>query len=199
MIQKDESGKQLIKGKSIGQSATAYSFYNSGETVGDDGDWAYGAIIDSKDLSGMEFLSNLIKENPPLVDGYAVNAGNGKRYDFKARYGNHYRGMPLHTAKDGARIYASARDIGNIGAGYIAGANGLPWEVARIGFDGYQTIVNRSPAIEGISSQAAQYFGWTLGYLGTPTVKQMVNMVRSNERAKCYVFVQILKSLIGIR
>lgn len=198
IYQKSEDGKHLVRGKSIGQSATMYSFYDSGETAGQQGDWAHGAIIDPNDLSGMEFLSGLINDNPPLIDGYAVNAGNGKQYDFKSR-GNHYRGMPLPTARDSTRIYASARDIGNIGAGYIAGANGLPWAVARIGFDGYQSIVKESPAIEGVSSQAAQYFGWTIGFWGTPASKQIVNLVRSNERAKGYILKQILKSLINIK
>ncbi|MDE6480614.1 MAG: hypothetical protein K2L45_10120 [Muribaculaceae bacterium] len=195
VYQKSEDGKHLVRGKSIGQSATMYSFYDSGETAGQQGNWVHGAIIDPNDLSGKEFLSGLINDNPPLIDGYAVNAGNRKQYDFKAR-GNHYRGMPLHAAKDGTRIYASARDIGNIGAGYIAGANGLPWAVARIGFDGYQSIVKGSPAIEGVSSQAAQYFGWTLGFWGTPAAIQIVNLVRSNEKAKGYIFKQTLKSLI---
>lgn len=198
VFQKDESGKFLIKGKSIGKSATATSFYDSGEVIGEEGRWVLDAIIDPNDPSGVEFLSGLIKENPSLIDGYAVNAGNGGKYDFKAKRGNHYRGMPIHTAKDGTNIYASARDIGNIGAGYIAGSNGLPWMAARIGFDGYQSIVRKGPAIEGISSQEAQYLGWELGYFGTPPAKQAANLVRSHERAKSYIFIQLLKSLIGL-
>ncbi len=199
VLQKDESGKHLIKGKSIGQSATAHLFYDSGETIGNQRHWAYNAIIDTNDTSGIKFLTGLVNENPSLIDGYAVNAGNGNQYDLKDRGGNHYRGMPLLTDKVGTRIYVSARDIGNIGAGYIAGANGLPWWASRIGFDGYQSIVKGSPSIEGVSSREAQYLGWSLGYWGTPTAKQIYNLIRSHERAKGYVVKQILKSWIGIK
>lgn len=34
---------------------------------------------------------------------------------------------------------ASARDIGNLGAGYIAGKKGMPWGLARAGFDALQS------------------------------------------------------------
>ncbi|MDE6523032.1 MAG: hypothetical protein K2L17_09460, partial [Muribaculaceae bacterium] len=83
--------------------------------------------------------------------------------------------------------------------GYIAGANGLPWWASRIGFDGYQSIVKGSPAVEGASSREAQYLGWSLGYWGTPTAKQIYNLIRSLERVKGYVVKQILKSWIGIK
>ena len=63
-----------------------------------------------------------------------------------------YRGMPI-----GYGIYASARDIGNYVAGYYAAANGIPWRAARFVFDLYQGTE------EGISTQNAQYLGWTEG------------------------------------
>ena len=76
---------------------------------------------------------------------------------------------------------------------------GLPWALSRISFDCYQSIVKESQVIEGVLSQAAQYYGWTIGFWGTPAAKQIVNLVRSDERAKGYILKQILKSLINIK
>jgi len=38
-----------------------------------------------------------------------------------------YRGMPFGSKKDGTKVYASARDIGNYSAGYMAGKEGFSW------------------------------------------------------------------------
>lgn len=93
-----------------------------------------------------------------------------------------YRGMPF-IGKDGVKMYASARDIGNIAAGIVAKKGGLSWKVARFGFDSYQTysdlnIINKiilyaSPASlpgimisnwekEGITTQNAQLYGYKM-------------------------------------
>lgn len=68
------------------------------------------------------------KWQPELID-YMANARNGHKYDFKvsngeptSAYGSKpdpYRGMPIGKGTDGKNIYASARDIGNIAAGYV--------------------------------------------------------------------------------
>lgn len=73
-----------------------------------------------------------------------------------------YRGMPLGRSEDGQQIYTSARDIGNIAAGYIAGINGLSWTVARLGFDGYQSFSDKKISFEGISTSNAQWVGYNM-------------------------------------
>ena len=61
-------------------------------------------------------------------------------------------GTPFYT-------YASARDVGNIAAGYIAARNGIPCQAARDAFDLYQG------SREGISTVSAQLYGYiVLGY-----------------------------------
>ena len=125
------------------------------------------------------------KWQPELID-YMANARHGQKYDFKvsngeptSAYGSKldpYRGMPIGKGTDGKNIYASARDIGNIAAGYVAGANGIGWISARTAFDGYQILSNiLSSSIsdiiktgfrrESLSTRVPEYYGWTRGYL----------------------------------
>jgi hypothetical protein len=97
----------------------------------------------------------------PGVLEYGWNARIGKALDFKDRGINdhpkgmsdtqyRYRGMPLNGVRSvlgnrgdyGLKIYGSARNVGNIAAGYVAGRNGLIWEEARLGFDGLKTLQN---------------------------------------------------------
>lgn len=53
--------------------------------------------------------------------------------------------------------------------------------------------------MEGESSRNAQYFGWLLGYYGTPSIKQVSNLLRSQEKARNYVLLKVLRSLMGIK
>lgn len=69
--------------------------------------------------------------------------------------------------------FTSARDVGNIVAGYIAGVNGMSWEASRMAFDAYQH------GIEGISTRNAERYGWTMGYNNTSFNKKMNNLWRS--------------------
>ena len=167
-------------GVSIGITPTMTSFYNS-----DNKQWI--GTIDVQDNSANSFIETLETDDPSLLS-YALNARNYKKYDFKATNGgeevlynktdDYYRGMPLGYGKDGARIYASARDIGNISAGIVARKRGLSWNTARIGFDSYQSLktlkyqLNYSPngasnyftigwTPEGVSTQNAQKFGYS--------------------------------------
>ena len=129
--------------------------------------------------------------NTPDLDDYCANARNNCLYDFKATNGtsgvlykknsDFYRGMPLGVGKDGVRIFASARDVGNMGAGIVARKHHLPWFVARLGFDGYQSRQYLRAFLvydplhplhplpipyfskwqeEGVSTQNAQRFGY---------------------------------------
>ena len=143
----DDNGEYTIWGGSIGETMTSTSFYHS-ET----NQWE--GFIDPDNHKGIDFLNNMINKNGMPTHGlvnYIDNARTNHDYDFK-KDGDMYRGMPF---RDG--VYASARDIGNYVAGYYAAANGIPWSAARFAFDVYQG------AQEGISTQNAQYLGWTRG------------------------------------
>lgn len=73
-----------------------------------------------------------------------------------------YRGMPFKDA--GTDIaYASARDIGNYVAGYIAGRVGMNWKTARMGFDALESAQNRRLSSEGMTTQKAERMGYEAG------------------------------------
>ena len=166
----------IVKCGSIGRTATPYSFYNH-----DTGRWAENSIIDLSDESGNSFLSIFYGNDRPNLFSYINNAGNNKMYDFKVTNGmtsppkiplDPYRGMAIGTTTDGIKIIASARDIGNIAAGYEAGVNGINWFLARFAFDLYQTRSNYKSGKqhkfrfvkESPSTQKAEMLGWTMGY-----------------------------------
>ena len=157
-------GKNGIEKKSMGQTTSITSFYNSDANNGK-GAWAIGCIIDTNDKSGETFL-NGITENTPSLDFYMENATGGELYDFKRTNGqannttdlDPYRGMPISTG-----LYSSARDVGNYAAGYMAGIYGFSWKNTRKAFDELQSLQTGRNSIEGISSQNAQYLGWKHG------------------------------------
>lgn len=135
----DDQGNRIGE---LGETITSNSFFDKGKLV-------EGSIIDFYDLSGQNFY-NKINDNTPAEYYYAfgeekANGQNFGDYDFKAigfdnidkelllQYYN--RGM-LFDYGNGAYI-ATARDIGNFVAGFVAGKNGVGFIVARIGFDWY--------------------------------------------------------------
>ena len=71
--------------------------------------------------------------------------------------------MSIGSTEDGVPIIASARDVGNYVAGYVAGKNGLSWYDTRCGFDLYQSWQSGAFVQEGESSQLAQKEGWKVG------------------------------------
>jgi RHS repeat-associated protein len=156
------------KGQLIGYSATPESFYFS-----ERGTWH--GTIDPRDQSGRNFLNDEIIDVNPSITGYMAKAKGGEELDFKRRgttgpkdsnYDNpefHYRGMPLLGKHDGMQIYASARDVGNIAAGFVAGKEGLGWSTARLGFDGLESFDNGSFTSESTSTQYAQKLGHNIG------------------------------------
>lgn len=110
--------------------------------------------------------------NTPSILNYMFNATKGEKYDFKQQnapnptivpenmYNN--RGMAISINEND--YIASARDIGNYAAGYIAGHNGLSWTEARLGFDALETRQHHFlPSIEGKPSRYAQFKGYTSG------------------------------------
>jgi hypothetical protein len=166
----------LVRGNSIGVTTSITSFYNSDKDNGkgnEKGGWVVGSIINPNDKSGDAFLGNMFGSTPAMFDDYMANGGNGGKYDFKATNGTdnvmystergQYRGMPIGENAKGQTIYSSARDIGNMAAGFVAGANGMSWEASRIAFDAYQSKKSGYPAIEGASTRNAEYYGWRLG------------------------------------
>ena len=159
----------------LGESLTEYSFFD------DNGNPVAGAIIDPKDTSGATFLNTEIIGTNLGLGEYMWNGFGGRLYDFKERGINYrrgsemqyrYRGMPVNGVTsivgnrgDGVAIYASARDIGNVAAGYMAGRIGLLWDEARFGFDLLETLQNGLiPTREGIPTQQAQLIGYNTGY-----------------------------------
>ncbi|MGF7110526.1 hypothetical protein J2Z29_003108, partial [Treponema pedis] len=153
-------------GDVLGQMLTEYSFF-------DDDALVKGAVIDTNDMSGSDFLNDIEKNTPDLFS-YMYNARNGEKYDFKDiekgdRKGNdlnkhRHRGMQLGTDKNGNKLFGTARDVGNYTAGYVAGKNGLYWGEARLGFDFYQSLKSKKICTEGPASQAAQRLGYGIGW-----------------------------------
>lgn len=77
--------------------------------------------------------------------------------------------MPISDGADGKTVYGSARDVGNVAAGYVAGRSGLSWAMTRAGCDAYQVMMNYKNhnnhkqnrlVREGKSSTSAQFLGW---------------------------------------
>ena len=134
----DEAGG--TRGGKIGESVSLYSFINKGEAV-------TGAVIDLGDRSGMSFLDGMY--GMPVAQ-YMPLAVGGMPYDFKRRdmkdgatgdaaIKHMYRGMVVAQGDDMPMI-ASARDVGNIAAGIVAGQTGQPWEYALIGFESLEAV-----------------------------------------------------------
>ena len=154
------------KQSSIGTMLTQYSFMDeSGKAV-------VGSVINLSDKSGQEFLDDFTTNTPSLIY-YIFNASGGKKYDFKTNgtgdTGNtiyHNRGMKITAG--GKTYIASARDIGNFAAGYIAAKKGMSWQLARLGFDTLETVQHWNSKefglfAEGQPSQLAQKKGYEIG------------------------------------
>ena len=172
---KDKYGKYTIRGKSIGVTPELISFYNS-DYNHHKGKWAVGSIIRTDDNSGYQFI-NTIKKDDISLEYYIYNARNFHKFDFKSTNGSdnvvskdedfYYRGMPI--GKIGNKtIYASARDIGNMMAGYKAAYSGLTWKATRQAFDGYQSRSLKPTVTEGLSTQNAEKYGYMLGRYALP-------------------------------
>lgn len=175
----DENGDYSVRGESIGVSATPTSFYNSDKK---DPSQRWGGIINPNDNSGKVFMNNITGKNSPSLLEYMYHARTGHKYDFKVTNGsdnkiqgiNPQRGMPIKTNSDGSITYASARDIGNMAAGYIAAKNGISWKAARKAFDWYQG----SP--EGKTTVNAEGYGYFV--LGSKTPAQKLLRILRREK-----------------
>lgn len=149
----------------LGYSATPMSFYNS-----DVGKWM--GTIDTEDKSGQDFLNRISRTCLGALS-YAASALPGHKNDFKKTNGtnriiysevdDYYRGMQISNTTDGKKIFASARDVGNIAAGFVAAVNGVIWPLSRTCFDGLESIQNNRKATEGLSTQFAEALGYNIG------------------------------------
>ena len=161
----DDNGKN---GEKIGYSATPYSFFNT------DINEEMKCVINPNDNSGRNFLNNLFSTNPNEAY-YALNATGGKKYDFKRTNGgnkvlysdanvlDYFRGMPILEKQNDLPIFASARDVGNIGAGLVTGRNGTSWEFARRAFNALESKQKGHYAVETLGTQYAERLGWNIG------------------------------------
>ncbi len=155
------------KGKLVGYSATPESFFFSEE-----GKWL--GTIDPADQSGRNFLNKqIVRDNPGVIE-YMAKAKGRQPLDFKRTNGTDkvlfdkplefYRGMPILDGKNGKPIFASARDVGNIGAGLVAGRSGMGWSTARLGYDALESYQQGGFSQESTSTQYGQKLGHRIGY-----------------------------------
>jgi RHS repeat-associated protein len=181
----DKKGNYNIKGESIGVTTSLTSFYNDSKKA-DGTVYGWMGTINTQDNSGELFLSNNFFGNTMTLDNYMVNASLGEKYDFKsigagnrtgAAYEEYvYRGTSIgQVKKDGVLIpvYTSARDVGNIAAGYVAGSNGIDWKEARIAFD------IKHGGFEGRSTVNAEYWGWKMGFNNSTPHQRVTNFENS--------------------
>lgn len=160
-----EHGKRT--GNILGKSLTKYSFFGSNNKV------FFGAQIDMLDKSGQNFFDKDIVKSKIDVIYYMANATGGQKYDFKTigikNRGNlnwtqySYRGMPF-IDENGNKFIASARDIGNYSAGYMAGISGQGWEASRAAFDALESVQKGGFSTEAMVSQAAEKAGFDRGH-----------------------------------
>ena len=173
----------LTRGSSIGITPTTTSFYDSKKRT-----WVR-SIINMTNDSGIKFL-NHFKIHQAFsyynILEYIYNARGNHKYDFKVTDGNSfvvsselsyaYRGMPIGRATwgnyKGKKVIASARDIGNMAAGIVSAKNGLPYSLARLGFDTYQSWQDFHKSnkiefhIEEQSTRNAEFYGYFTEILG---------------------------------
>ncbi len=166
-----KTGIYLVDGKGnyntktsekIGDQFTPHSFRADSNAV------IEGAVINLESNDGQKFLDDLVQENPDVVY-YAKNGKGGEKYDYKTNGLNQeakelekstykYRGSVLGNGK-----VASARDIGNIGAGIVAGRAGLTWDQFRTAADALETKQKGFLTREKVNSQLPQALGFIFG------------------------------------
>ena len=182
VVELNDAGEYERTGEVIGVSLTMNSFYN--EDKGSEG-W-YGTINlnakDEKADDGLRFLRDEIIDSKIGVLEYISKAKGKEELDFKHRgfedgmnkLEHYYRGysigskvipisgIPGITAVE-LPLIASARDIGNFAAGYVAGYAGVSWASAQIAFDILESYQKGSPSTEQKGTRDAQRLGWNDG------------------------------------
>ena len=167
----------------LGQTFTKYSFFDGNNNLKKD------VIIDMNDNSGQNFLDHFIK-NTPSINTYVFDDKKGGRTggecDFKNRDLNEDMNATLYRSRgmtidvgDGKKI-ASAKDIGNYAAGYIAGKKGLSWFTARKGFDTYEMISNKKFKGEPPVTKEAEWLGYKDGLIKGGGWKSWIPFLTNN-------------------
>ncbi|WP_263834048.1 two-partner secretion domain-containing protein [Sulfurospirillum oryzae] len=154
-------------GEKIGESIFIDSFYYAD---GSSKATLARGIIDTTSKEGANFLNNKIYSDTPSIASY-IN--EWRNYNFKdigaekyppgqERADYTYRGSQIYPG-----VYASARDFGNIGAGYVAGYGLMPWNLSKFTFERFQAKQNGNIFGDGTEvgqSTSAQFLGWEKGY-----------------------------------
>jgi hypothetical protein len=105
------------------------SFTNRGTQNKPEGTINFGSSEAYEWLSNFEASMHALRSKYGSWIGlrkYAINAGNGDKYDFKSKGADPYRGSIIYTPyNDPAHpVYVSARDVGNIAPGIAANIMG---------------------------------------------------------------------------
>ena len=109
-------------GVKMGETITWDSFtdYDAGTPVGN---ISFGSNEAADFLQSLQANINHYKsnygENAALLL-YAYNAGNDDKFDFKSKADDIYRGSSINYEHGNRKVYMSARDVGNYGAGMAA-------------------------------------------------------------------------------
>lgn len=153
----------------IGRSLFETSFY-----IGESGGWA--GRIDIGSFAARDWLGRNIYTNTPsnreYISEYRRN-GDNNRFNYKdiGKPGGLVPSEELKYRYRGSQIspgvYVSARDVGNIAAGYIAGMDGFGWHESRFAFELKEKLQHGSifsSAKEAIQTVIAEKYGWEMGY-----------------------------------
>ena len=159
-------------GDNIGESLFIDSFYYAD---GPSKATLSRGIIDTTSKEGADFLNNKIYTDTPSRTAYIAtyspwldtssydlkNVGAEKYAPGQERADYTYRGSQIYPG-----VYASARDFGNIGAGYVAGYNGSSWEASKFAFERFQAFKSGNPFGDGTEvdqSVSGETLGWKQG------------------------------------
>jgi len=138
----------LEDGTKVGESLTDESFFCPEANEGK-GKWE--GTIDPSSTEGQDFLEEIKGTSIPE---YLLKADH---FDFKKRGRDEIVGKEAQRkhesrgsefSKNGEfTVYGSARDLGNYGAGYVAGNGGMAWGLTNIAFElreGYKQTKNET-------------------------------------------------------
>ena len=145
----------------------------------------------------MIFLNDLMGPNEPNILKYMANGKGNEQYDFKTNGPDgeaggiknipdnqknqyKYRGVlfSVDTADktDNVSVIASARDIGNFGAGYI-GEQWFNLGAARAGFDTLQSAQQGQLATGRTNNSTGAKIGHNVGIKSTESVKLAITKI----------------------
>ena len=122
-----------------------------------------GTLEDSEELLASDLAGHHCDNDPDDPDDALLTYSDKVLFEPQ----KYYRGMPM-LMPNGITLYMSARDIGNMMAGYKAGASGLKWSDVENAFDMYQSRSIHVIQHEGFSTKNAEKYGYMLGRHSLP-------------------------------